>query len=264
MVQELAPIQPQQLKLYEPEHRITTTAFKCPNEYFVARYPEQFKQFGSAFLELHQPVDSFSVNILPISISLDFFASVLGSAGPNHHVIYLESELAWYFKDRDNIYKTTSGEKLANLFRALLVKCAESMPANVNKLNLFHEWRSDKTAKSVVNRAKSILSADASFFSPTSPNQRIRGVELHERIARKFVEEMLTCESGKILLLADAYIQFLKLVRIQNLEPVKRSDFKAMVTPLIKEQFNVALRNDLIDQVELKQKAGWKGLRVAA
>jgi hypothetical protein len=89
-----------------------------------------------------------------------------------------------------------------------MIKCAEEMPGNVHKLNLFHEFRSDKTSKAVVQRAKSILAADSSFFSATSPHQRIRGIELHERIARKFVDELMTASPGNVLLLADAYASF--------------------------------------------------------
>jgi hypothetical protein len=80
-------------------------------------------------------------------------------------------------------------------------------------LNLFNEFRSDKVAKQVTNRAKSVLAADSSFFSATSNNQRIRGIELHERIARRFVDALLTCEPGNVLLLADAYAVFCKLVK---------------------------------------------------
>jgi hypothetical protein len=115
-----------------------------------------------------------------------------------------------------------------------MMKCAQEMPAQVHKLNLFHEFRSDKTAKAVVNRAKSVLAADSSFFSATSLHQRIRGIELHERLARKFVDELLTADSGQILMLHDAYSAFCSMLKKRELEPLKRSDFKAIVAPLIR------------------------------
>ena len=130
-------------------------------------------------------------SMLPLSINLDFFGSVLsGRKDLGHHVVYYE--LAWYYRDSDGIYKTTTADKLANLYRALMMKCCQEMPQNVHKLNPFHEWRGNKCARSVVQRAKSILAADSSFFSATSQNQRIRGVEIFERVARKFVDELLT------------------------------------------------------------------------
>jgi len=47
----------------------------------------------------------------------------------------------------------------------------------------------------------------------------------------------------------------------RELQPIKRSDFKAMVVPLIKDEFDVALRNDLV--VDARQGVrGWKNLRM--
>jgi len=169
--------------------------------------------------------------------------------------------MQWYFRDSDGVFKTTTAEKLTNLYRALMMKCAQDLPGNVHKLNLFQEFRSDRIAKAVVLRAKSILAADSSFFSATSPHARIKGIEIHERIARKFVEELLCAEPGNILLLADAYNVFLKLAKQQSLGPVKRSEFKAMMVPLVQEQFNVCLRNDL--QIDERQGVrGWKNMRL--
>ena len=268
MGENIALTRPEQLKLYEPtkfsQFDKQLQEPRTPNEWFVQRYPFAYEKHGSPFLEVVEPLDQFLVQVLPISINLDFFAAVLGGRRDfGHHVIYYESELAWYFRDSDGIYKTTTAEKLANLYRALMMKAVQDMPQSVHKLNLFHEWRSDKTAKAVVQRAKSILAADSSFFSPTSPHQRIKGQELQERVARRFVESLLTAEPGKVLLLADAYSVFLRLAKQQNLEPVKRSDFKAMVVPIVQEQFGVRLRNDLrID--ERSGVRGWKNVKMVS
>jgi hypothetical protein len=264
MGEEPALTRPQNLKLYEPDrfHYDQQPAHpKTPNEWFGHKYPEQTEMYGSPFLELHEPLDQFSVQVLPIVINTDFFAGMLGGrCDLGHHTIYYEPEMQWYFKDSDNIYKPTSPEKLANLYRALMLKCAEEMPANVHKLNLFHEFRSDKTAKSVVQRAKSILAADSSFFSATSSHQRIRGIEIMERVARKYVYEWLSAEPGQILRLTDAYAVFRGLLKQRELPDIKRSDFKAVVGPLIREQFNVALRNDLPGVGSGVR--GWKGVKL--
>jgi hypothetical protein len=144
------------------------------------------------------------------------------------------------------------------LYRGLLIQAAKSFSHDVNILNLFVEFRSDKTARAVVQRAKSILAADSTFFSATSLHSRIRGIELHERVARKFVDELLTSEPGQILRLADAHAVFRDLLRAKELPDIKRSDFKAVVGPLITSQFNVCLRNDL-DGAGIR---GWKGVRL--
>jgi len=162
-----------------------------------------------------------------------------------------------------NLYsncKPTSPEKLQSLYCGLLIRSAQELNNDTSKLNLFHEFRSDKIAKQVTNRAKSILAADSSFFSATSSHQRIRGIELHERLARKFVDELLSAESGHILMLHDAYHAFCNLLKQRELEPLKRSVFKAMVVPLIREQFNVALRNDLPGVGSGVR--GWKGVKL--
>lgn len=141
----------------------------------------------------------------------------------------------------------------------MLIRCTQSMNNEINKFPLFHEFRSEKWAWAVTSRVKSIQACSPEFFSATSPNQKIRGVELHERIARKFVDELLTAPPGNVLLLADAYASFLNLVKQNNLEPVKRSDFKAMVAPFVQEKFAVCLRNDLkID--ERTGVRGWKNV----
>ena len=231
-----------------------------PNQWFCVRYPDQFEKFGSPFLELTDQ-DQFNTTIC-VSINTDFFAACLGGRKDlKHHTIYFEPELALFFKDSDGIYKPTSAEKLANLYRALMMKCAQEMLAHVHLLNLFHEFRSDRVAKAVVQRAKSVLAADASFFSATSPNQRIRGIELLERVARVFVDSLLTKEPGTILKLHDAYTFFRVLLKDRSLPDIKRSDFSAVVGPLMREHFDVALRNDLsLD--ERHGIRGWKGVKL--
>jgi hypothetical protein len=47
-------------------------------------------------------------------------------------------------------------------------------------------------------------------------------------------------------MLHDAFTAFCSLLKQRELEPLKRSDFEAMVVPLIKDEFDVSLRNDLV------------------
>ena len=102
------------------------------------------------------------------------------------------------------------------------------------------------------------LSIDSSFFSATSPNLRVKGQELHERVARLFVDELLTSEPGQILKLSEAYSVFRQMLKRRELPDIKRSDFKAVVGPLIRDEFNVALRNDL----DNAGGRGWKGVKM--
>lgn len=254
----------QNLSLYSPDLAIFKDQSKpdSPNTWFCQRYPEQFEQHGSPFLELTERLDQFTSQTICVSINQQFFAACLrGRKDLKHHVIYFESELCWYFLDVDGIYRPTTGEKLANLYRALLMRCLQEMPPSVHKLNLFHEFTSDKYAKAVVQKSKSLLLADPSFFRADGPNQRIRGIEVMERVARVFVESLLTKESGQVLVLQDAYSMFRDLLRQKELPDVKRSVFQSVVAPLIRNQFDVALRNDLSlgDRSGIR---GWKGVKV--
>ena len=264
MGQELAPAQPQNLRLYEPSKFSKFNEPqepKTPNQWFVQRYPNSYQIHGSPFLELVEPLDQFSVQIQPLTLNFDFFASVLGGRDLNHHVVYFEPEMQWYFKDSDSIFKTTTAEKLANQYRALMMKCAQEMPVNVHKWNLVHEFRSDKNAKAVVNRAKSVLAADSSFFSATSPNQRIRGPELFERLMRVLCEAMLEKNEGSYVTVTQAYKFFCQLSQQRQIGTMKRSMFKATMQDLMKDWHGVSLRRDVRDELG-KQQEAWKGVRL--
>jgi hypothetical protein len=266
MGQEIALTRPDRLKLYEPakfsQFDHLPQEPKTPNEWFVQRYPDSYENHGSPFLELVEPLDQFSVQVLPITINHDFFAAVLGgSKDLGHHTIYFEPEMQWYFKDSDRIYKTTTPEKLQNQYRALMMKCAQEMPAQVHKLNLVHEFRSDKTAKAVVQRAKSILATDQSYFSATSPHQRIRGPELYERLMRVLCETMLEKSEGACLTVTQAYQAFCKLSQQRSLSQIKRSMFREIMRDLVRDEFGLGLRRDVPD-AQNKQQEAWRGLKL--
>ena len=256
-----------QLKKWEPEpwplrdyaiDRKPTT----PSEYFSKMFPEQARIFGCAFIELVEDRSDGLKKINPLAPNLDFLAAILGGDEKmGHKVIYLEGEMQWYFLDQPSgIFKPTSDEKVANLLRALLIRCAEELPDTVHKLNLFLEFRSDKTIRAIIHRAKSILAADHTFFSPESKQARLKGIEVHERVARVFVEQVLERQPGEVLTLTNAYLYFCEYLRGRGMVPVKRSIFKGMFAPLIRDVFNVGLRHDIINPETQKQGDGWKGI----
>ena len=234
-----------------------------PSEWFSKMFPEQARIHGCPFIELVQDVADGLRRINPLAQNLDFLAAVLGGDSKlGHKVIYLEGEMQWYYLDsRDKLFKPTSDEKLANLLRALLIRCAEELPDTVHKLNLFLEFRSDKAIRAIIHRAKSILAADHTFFSVESKHQRQKGPEIHERLARVFVEQVLEREPGEFLTLSNAYLIFTEFLKLKAMVPVKRTVFKGMFCPLIRETFNVGLRHDIISPETQKQGDGWKGIR---
>ena len=257
-----------QLKKWEPDlwmfgdHAIDRKP-TTPSEWFSKMFPQQARIWGCPFIELAEDRSDGLKKINPLSANLDFLAAILGGDEKmGHKVIYLEGEMQWYYRDQpSNIFKPTSDEKLANLLRALLIRCAEELPDSVHKLNLFLEFRSDRIIRAVIHRAKSILAADHTFFGVESKHERQKGVEVHERVARIFVEQILERQPGEVLTLTNAYLVFIEFLKQKSMVPVKRSIFKGMFTPLIRDAFNLGLRNDVIDQATNHQTAGWKGLR---
>ena len=232
-----------------------------PSEWFSEKFPEQAKIHGCPFIESVEDVGDGLKQINPLAPNIDFLAAILGGDEKmGHRVIYFESEMQFYYRDSDGIFKPTSHEKLGNLLRALLIRCAEELPNTVHKLNLFLEFRSDKIIKAVIHRAKSILAADHTFFAVDSKHQRQQGPELHERLARVFAEQILERMPGEILPLSTAYLVFCEYLKTKSMPGVKRSIFKGMFSPIIREVFNVGLRNDIIDPGTNRQTAGWKGI----
>ena len=257
-----------QLKKWQPEpwpniQYANYTKPTTPSEWFSCKFPVQAQIHGCPFIELAEDIADGLKKINPLSANLDFLASILGGDEKmGHKVIYLEGEMQWYYLDQpSNIFKPTTPEKLGNLLRAYLIRCAEELPDSVHKLNLFLEFRSDKTIRAVIHRAKSILAADHTFFSTNSKSARQKGPEMHERLAKVFVEQILERQPGEVLTLTNAYLVFIEFLKQKSMVPVKRSIFKGMFAPLIRDAFNLGLRNDVIDQATNHQTAGWKGLR---
>ncbi len=257
-----------QLKEYEPERLpFSDRGYKkeprTPSEWFSARFLRQAQIYGCPFLELKETsADGFS-KTNPLVMNVDFFAAILGGdESLGHRVVYYEPDLEFYYYDpRDKLFKPTSAEKLQNLLRAYLIRCAEELPADVHKYSLFADFRSDKQTRAVIHRAKSILAADHTFFSAASKNERKTGPELHERIARVFAEQVLEREPGRILPLTTAYLVFCEYLKLKNMPPPKKGVFKGMFSPIIRDVFNLGLRNDIFDPATNNQTAGWKGLR---
>jgi len=235
---------------------------KTASVYFAELFPEAARQFGCPFVEIRDKLSLGSI-VTPVSINLDFFASALGGdARLGESTIYFEPEMQWYYKEPvQNLYKPTTPEKLQNQYRGWLMRAAQELPNENNRLNLCIEFRSDKTAKAVVQRAKSILAVSPDFFSATSPHTRIKGPELQERLMRVLCETMLEKSENSYLTVTQAYKYFCHLAQMRQVGQMKRSMFKATMTDLVREQFGVGLRRDVVDALG-KQQEAWRGLKL--
>ena len=57
-----------------------------------------------------------------------------------------------------------------------------------------------------------------------------------------------------------AYLIVTEFLKLKAMVPVKRTVFKGMFCPLVRETFNVGLRHDIINPETQKQGGGWKGI----
>ena len=226
-------------------------------------FPDQVRVYGCPFLEQRKTDCMGIVSKSPLSPNLDSLAACLGGDERlGHRVIFFQPEQQFYFYDpRDQMFHATTAPKLQNLLRGLLARCAEVVRGDGAKFQLFHTLRTDQVAKAVVNHSKSILAAGPDFFSVTSPHQRVAGPEIHQRIAQVFVEQ-LERDPGQILTLKYAYDLFSQFLKQKNMPVLTRAEVKIMLAELIREQFDLGLRNDLVSLENQTQQCGWKGLKV--
>lgn len=242
------------------------TECKTANEWFCTKFPMQVKVFGSPFLE-QSGTDSLGLAIsTPLVPNIDFFAACLGGDETlGHRIVYYAAELQFYYYDpADQLYHSTTDAKLGNLYRALMARCAAEVKGDGHLANVFYTFRSDATVKSVVNRAKSLLEADTSFFGVESHNERVQGPELHQRLARVFAGKLLEPCPGSILTIGQAFNLYNKFASSRKQDPIPRPDFKCVMAETIREAYDLGVRNDLMDAETQKQQCGWLGLRPVA
>jgi hypothetical protein len=232
---------------------------KTASAWFCNLFPVNAQIYGAPFLENRiTNINGFSTSS-PISVNVDFMASILGGDKNENGLVYWSAESQfYYFDDHDNIYHSTTEQKLGDLMRGYFVRCASELQREIDVYHLFNTFRADSIINSVVERAKSILLASDGYFSATSPHQRINGIEQHERLMHVFVEKYLKSEPQGMILMATVYDRFAEIVKEKELVPIKKSVFKDLITPLIRARFGSGLRNDLI--IEGRYQRGWKDL----
>ena len=153
-------------------------------------------------------------------------------------------------------------QQYLNSKRGYFQRCALEVQIEVNVYHLFTTFCQDSVIKTIVERAKSILRCSDDYFSATSPYTRVNGIEMHERLARVFVEKMVLSRPGEVMLVGLAYERFSFLAKEKDLAPIKRCVFREMMKPLIRERFGTCLRNDLV--VNDRYCQGWKDLELRA
>jgi hypothetical protein len=146
--------------------------------------------------------------------------------------------------------------------RGYFQRCALEVQKDVNVYQLFTTFCEDKTIEAIVERAKSILRCSDDYFSVNSPCSRVNGIENHEKLARTFCERCIVSSPGSVILAAQVYDRFTALVRERDLAPIKRKQFKDLVSPIIRDKFGIGLRGDLV--VDGRYQRGWMDLALNA
>jgi hypothetical protein len=169
-------------------------------------------------------------------------------------------ERKFYFFDcRFNYYVSTSEEKLKLLLSQYLIQCAEAMPTGVNIQRLFLELRTDENLQNIIKKARSLLAAGQSFFSLESGNIRIEGPEFYGHVAKQFTQEKLRLNPAETLTITECFESFSRFCVDKRMQPIERRDFRSLMGDIIKEEFSLSLRHDLLGK-NMKQQQGWKGL----
>ena len=250
----------------EPQQPGSLSESKSATDWFCRHFPTQAQVFGSPFLERNKRNDCGGADNTPLIPNLDYLAACLGGDERlGHRVIYYASELQFYFFDpTTKMFHATTDQKMGNLFRALMARCAGEVKGEAHLPNIFHAFRTDGVVKAVVNRAKSILASDPDFFSATSPHQRVEGPEIHQRLALVFAQQLLEQHEGSILTVGQSYTLFNQFAKARNMPAIKRTDFKSLMADVIRDAYGLGVRNDLMNAETQKQQVGWKGLRPVA
>ena len=95
---QLKKLEPDLWPLSEYAVNLTTTT---PSEWFSEKFPEQAKIHGCPFIESVEDVGDGLKKINPLAPNIDFLAAILGGDEKmGHKVIYFESEMQFYYRDR--------------------------------------------------------------------------------------------------------------------------------------------------------------------
>jgi hypothetical protein len=87
-------------------------------------------------------------------------------------------------------------------------------------------------------------------------------ISRHERVCSQDLRPSIYGGLLSSITVNDAYVHFCEYLSKRKMPPVNRKVFKHLVPPVVKEQFDLGIRNDLQDQAGDKWQRGWKGIGV--
>jgi len=239
-------------------------ALQDPNEWFAQRFPDEVKIFGAAFLVANVSDQFGRGKIVPIHLNTDFFAAILKGTRTGVHVVYYPPEKSFYHFDHAlNAYCSVSDEKLKVLISNYLIRAAEDCGERVDIRSMVTEFRKDQQLDTVIDKARAILEADRAYFSGKAGHRRFidgRYMEADEEPSYQvFVKKaIIAAPQGKVTV-HDAFHRYYQFCKDNAMQPLTRQEFKSLVAEVIREEFALGLRHDIIGDNN-KQGHGWCGI----
>jgi hypothetical protein len=262
--------QPRELRFRMPRvcgSALDDAATNDPNKWFADKFPEAAQQYGAAFLEGTWTDTDGLKRFIPAYLNEDFFAAILGGDKRlGHHVVYFQSEDTFYFYDyKVDAYCPTSEEKLKLLLSNYLIRFSEECGALVDVTNLVVKFRKDDALESIIAKAKAVLEAERLFFEGKDGHRRYvdgKYIEPNEEPSYQlFVKKAIVREPEGRVTVADAFHRYYEFCKSQGQQPLTRQEFKHLVAEVIRGQFNIGLRHDVLT-ASGKQGHGWYGVRL--
>lgn len=236
-----------------------------PIKWFADRFSEATEQYGPAFLE-GTWIDADSLKrFIPAYLNEDFFAAILGGDRRlGHRLVFYPPEDCFYFYDyRVDAYCPTTEEKLKLLLSNYLVRCSQDCGALVDITNLVVKFRQDDALSRIIEKSKAVLETERCFFEGKDGKRRwVDGKYIEpneEPLYRTFVKRGIVPAPGAKLVETDVFHRFYEFCRSQGAPPLTRADFRSLVTEVIREEFNLGLRHDVLGD-DGRQHKGWIGI----
>ena len=249
-----------------PSHSaaVDEALLRTPNGWFASKFPDEHRAYGSAFYEEWTTSLQGSQIILPSVINEDFLAAMLsGERRLGHRMVYLPGDGFWFKDPRLDAFCPTTDKKVEILLSNYLVKCAEGMGGNVDSKILIKEHRRPQVLAGIVHRAKTVLEAAPRFFEGASAPRRHSHGRLLQPMSSSspedFIHGAFVPREGGIVIVSEAYHEFLRYCEMESLARVEFSRFKEVAKELVMEKFQLGLRHD-IRTPEGRQTHGWKHL----
>ena len=115
----------------------------------------------------------------------------------------------------------------------------------------------------IINRAKALLEADCSFFAGPKGHRRLlngRIVEATDKPSYElFAEKALIRQSDSAITVTEAFHRYFQFCKSFGFSPLTRSEFRSMISSVIREEFQLGLRKD-VPGSNGRAQDGWIGI----